>query len=118
MCFGYCSAKFLSTTNSSFEKSEITLGLSDICEKFRNFACSRMGLYYDIRVIRLFLAAFASTRLVILQGISGTGKTSLAYAWGKFIKNDAIIASVQPSWRDRTDIFGYLNLQIHPMNVP
>ena len=58
--------------------NEITL--EQICERFRNYACSRMGLFYEIRVIRLFLAAFSSTRLVILQGISGTGKTSLPYA--------------------------------------
>ena len=83
--------------------------LEEICESFRNFACTRMGLYYDIRVIRLFLAAFSSTRLIILQGISGTGKTSLPYAWGKFMENDTQIASVQPSWRDRSELFGYFN---------
>src|SRR5574344_3123056 len=60
-------------------------------------------------MIRLFLSSLASTKLVILQGISGTGKTSLAYAWGKYIKRDAVIASVQPSWRDRTELFGYFN---------
>ncbi len=83
--------------------------LPEICERFRNFACSRMGLFYDIKIIRLFLASFASTRLIILQGISGTGKTSLPYAFGKFLQNDAIIASVQPSWRDRAELFGYFN---------
>ena len=87
--------------------NEITL--EGICEQFRNYACSRMGLYYEPRVIRLFLAAFSSTRLVILQGISGTGKTSLPYAWGKFLQNDTQIASVQPSWRDRSELFGYFN---------
>ena len=83
--------------------------LEEICDQFRNFACSRMGLYYEPRVIRLFLAAFSSTRLIILQGISGTGKTSLPYAWGKFLENDTQIASVQPSWRDRSELFGYFN---------
>ena len=85
------------------------LSLPEICERFRNFACSKMGLYYDIRIIRLFLAALSSTRLVILQGISGTGKTSLPYAFGKFIQNDANIAAVQPSWRDRSELLGYFN---------
>ena len=45
----------------------------------------------------------------MLQGISGTGKTSLPYALGKFIENDSTIVSVQPSWRDRTELFGYFN---------
>lgn len=85
------------------------LSLIDICETFRNFAASKLGLYYKIDIIRLFLASFASNRLIILQGISGTGKTSLPYAFGKFINNDAIIASVQPSWRDRTELFGFFN---------
>ncbi len=87
--------------------NEITL--EELCERFRNFACSRLHLYYDIRIIRLFVAAFSSTRLIILQGISGTGKTSLPYAWGKFLQNDAQIASVQPSWRDRSSLYGFFN---------
>lgn len=83
--------------------------LPEFCDRFRLFACSQLGLYYDIKLIRLFVASFASTRLIILQGISGTGKTSLAYAFGKFVNNPSIVASVQPSWRDRTELFGYFN---------
>ena len=86
-----------------------TITLSEFCDRFRLFACSQLGLYYDIKIIRLFVAAFASTRLIILQGISGTGKTSLPYAFGKFVSNPAVIASVQPSWRDRSEMFGYFN---------
>ena len=83
--------------------------LAEVCEQFRNFANSRMGLYYEESVIRLLFAGFASTKLVLLQGISGTGKTSLPYAFGKFMENDSTIVSVQPSWRDRTELFGYFN---------
>ena len=86
-----------------------TITLPGICDMFRNYACSRMGLYYEPRIIRLFISAFATTRLILLQGISGTGKTSLPYAFGKFLQNDATICSVQPSWRDRTELFGYFN---------
>lgn len=83
--------------------------LEELVELFRNFAASRLKLYYKSEMIRLFISALASTKLVILQGISGTGKTSLAYAWGKFLKHDSCVASVQPSWRDRTELFGYFN---------
>lgn len=86
-----------------------TFNLEELVQLFRNFAASKLRLYYTTDMIRLFISALSATKLVILQGISGTGKTSLAYAWGKFIKNDAIIASVQPSWRDRTELFGYFN---------
>ena len=86
-----------------------TFTLEELVEHFRNFAASKLRLYYTTEMIRLFISGLSATKLVILQGISGTGKTSLAYAWGKFIKNDAIMASVQPSWRDRTELFGYFN---------
>ena len=88
--------------NNSFD-------LPELVHNFRNFAASKLRLYYKESLIRTFIAGLASTRLVILQGISGTGKTSLAYAWGKFMKHDSCVASVQPSWRDRTDLFGYFN---------
>ena len=87
--------------------NEITL--EEICDRYRNFACSRMHLYYEPKTIRLFIAGMASTKLIILQGISGTGKTSLPYSFGKFLQVDTTIASVQPSWRDRTELFGYFN---------
>ena len=83
--------------------------LPELVENFRNFAASQLKLYYKPEMIRLYISALASTKLVILQGISGTGKTSLAYAWGKFLKHDSCVASVQPSWRDRTELFGYFN---------
>ena len=86
-----------------------TFTLPELVNHFRQFCASKLRLYYSEEMIRLFISSLSATKLVILQGISGTGKTSLAYAWGKFIKNDAIIASVQPSWRDRTELFGYFN---------
>lgn len=83
--------------------------LPEFCFKFRNFAASQLGLYYSEKIIRLFVSAIASTKLVILQGISGTGKTSISLAWGNFLKHPSCVVPVQPSWRDRTDVVGYLN---------
>ena len=86
-----------------------SFSLPDLCNNFRNFAASKLRLYYKPEMVRIFISGLASTKLIILQGISGTGKTSLAYAWGKFMRHDSCVASVQPSWRDRTDMFGYFN---------
>ncbi len=98
--------KYIYYTPPVYERG---MTLRDICEDMRNFACTNNGLYYDERTIRLMLSGFACTKLVILQGISGTGKTSLPYMMGKYFQNDATIASVQPSWRDRNELFGYFN---------
>jgi len=86
-----------------------TMDLGQICDDFRNFACYNSHLYYEIKTIRLMIAGLASTKLILLQGISGTGKTSLPYCMGKYFLNDTTIASVQPSWRDRSELFGYFN---------
>ena len=83
--------------------------LEELCMNFRNFAASRLGLYYELEVIREVFASFGAAKMLILQGISGTGKTSLPYALGQFIDNPSLICSVQPSWRDRTELFGYYN---------
>ena len=104
----------LASVDEAFAKYKIqnynnTFTLEELVEYFRNFAASKLRLYYSTEMIRLFISALASTKLIILQGISGTGKTSLAYAWGKFLKHDSCVASVQPSWRDRTELFGYFN---------
>ncbi len=88
---------------------QTNMSLEEICDDLRNFACSRSHLYYEKKTIRLMFAGLASTKLIILQGISGTGKTSLPYIMGKYFVNDSTIASVQPSWRDRSELFGYFN---------
>lgn len=83
--------------------------LEQLVDDFRCFSASQLHLYYDISLLRVFFAGLACGKMIILQGISGTGKTSLAYAWSKFNKVDPCVSSVQPSWRDRSDFFGYLN---------
>ena len=83
--------------------------LEELCQRFRNFAASRLGLYYDLEVMKRLFASFGAAKMVILQGISGTGKTSLPYALGQFIQYPSVICSVQPSWRDRTELVGYYN---------
>ena len=99
----------LEFANYTIKNYNNSFTLEELVELFRNFAASELKLYYKSEMIRIFIAALASTKLIILQGISGTGKTSLAYAWGKFLKHDSCVASVQPSWRDRTELFGYFN---------
>ena len=85
------------------------LSLEELCNAFRNFAASKLKLYYKIDVIRQLFAGMATSKLIILEGISGTGKTSMAYALGKFFNFDAAIIPVQPSWKDRSELLGYYN---------
>ena len=86
---------------------EITL--EQLGDDYRRFACSQMHLYYTEEIIRRFVAGMASSKLLILEGISGTGKTSLPYSFSRFLDNPATMISVQPSYRDRTELLGYFN---------
>ena len=83
--------------------------LESFCEDFRNFAASRLKLYYDIDDIRRFVAGMSVSHILILQGMSGTGKTSLAHAFGAFVENSSTVIPVQPMWKERTDLVGYYN---------
>ena len=85
------------------------LSLEELCNSFRNYAASKLGFYYTIDVVRELFAGIATSKLIILEGISGTGKTSLAYALGKFFCFDSSIIPVQPSWKDRSELLGYYN---------
>ena len=86
-----------------------TLTLAELCDEFREFAAYKLKLYYDISDIRRFIAGLAVTKIIILQGMSGTGKTSLAYAFGQFLDNPSTVIPVQPMWKERTDLLGYYN---------
>ena len=92
--------------HTTYEKK---VTLESFCNDFRNYAASKLRLYYDIEDIRRFVAGMAVSKLVILQGMSGTGKTSLAHAFGSFTDNASTVIPVQPMWKERTDLVGYYN---------
>ncbi|MDD6188790.1 MAG: hypothetical protein PUB32_04325 [Clostridiales bacterium] len=83
--------------------------LKELAEGYRLFACSQMHLYYTPEIVRRFIAGMAASKILILEGISGTGKTSLPYSFSRYLCNVATMVSVQPSFRDRTELLGYFN---------
>lgn len=92
-----------------YPKYNTKITLEEFVEGYRLFAASQMNLYYTPEIIRRFVAGMAASKLLILEGISGTGKTSLPYSFSRYMENPATIVSVQPSYRDRTEILGYFN---------
>ena len=91
----------------------------------KKIASSDKPFYYDIDTIRKFIAGLNMSSITILQGISGTGKTSLPREFSKAIISEAIdyigqgkdnspnapyrICAVQSGWRDNMDLMGYYN---------
>lgn len=85
------------------------ISLQEFAEGYRRYAASQMKLYYTPEIVRRFVAGMAASKLLILEGISGAGKTSLPYSFSRYLSNPSTIVSVQPSFRDRTELLGYFN---------
>lgn len=87
--------------------------LAELVHEVRNRMAtdSATAFYYSDSDVRLFLAGLASSRLHLLQGISGTGKTSLPREFFKALSGEgsAQIIEVQAGWRDKDDLFGFYN---------
>lgn len=70
---------------------------------------SRLHLSYTAEDIAAFVAGLGATRLTILQGMSGTGKTSLPKIFTEAIMGNCEIVEVESSWRDKNELLGYYN---------
>ena len=94
-----------------YEKKGYEQGVSFeyFCDSFRNYVANELKLYYTEDDIRKFVASLATSKMLILQGMSGTGKTSLAHALGSFVDNPSTVIPVQPVWKERSDLIGYYN---------
>lgn len=88
---------------------EDNLSLPEICTRFRNYLAKEEKLYFDETTIRCFIAGLAASHFIILEGLSGTGKSSLARYFSEFISEKAFFEAVQATWRDKTSILGYFN---------
>jgi hypothetical protein len=85
--------------------------LSAIVTHVRTYAASLPDkpLYYSDLDIRTFIAGLATSQFMILQGLSGTGKTSLPRVFTEAIVGEHRKVSVQSNWRDRHELLGYYN---------
>ncbi len=84
--------------------------LKGIVDHVRRYAAAQSKpLYYSEQDLRAFIAGLASSPLSILQGMSGTGKTSLPKIFCEALMGEICIVPVESSWRDRNELLGYYN---------
>jgi len=70
---------------------------------------SPLHLSYTPEDIATFVAGLGASRLSILQGMSGTGKTSLPKIFSEAIYGNCDIIEVESSWKDKNELLGYYN---------
>ncbi len=115
--------------DAAMQNTMIEGNAPDDLEKLVQFVQIKMAgknFYYDERTIRTFIAGLYMSPITILQGISGTGKTSLPREFAKALtdisefqgKNGEPyrICAVQSGWRDNMDLMGYYNSFDHKYN--
>ena len=71
--------------------------------------CKNIGYVYQKDLVRSFLCSLRSSKLTILKGYSGTGKSSLPVLFSKYLKGECVVIPIQPNWRTKQDIIGFYN---------
>ena len=66
------------TVNTEIELNQLAL-------QFQSYASNVHKIYYDLPLIRSFIAGLGTSRLIILEGLSGTGKSMLPRLFCEFI---------------------------------
>lgn len=82
----------------------------DIVSVIQGALHAQSNLQYEREVIECFVGAMKSNQIIILNGPSGTGKSSLVSNFSKVIKGAKTkTVRVQSSWTDRQDLLGFFN---------
>jgi MoxR-like ATPase len=66
------------------------------------------GYVFSVAELANFYLAMMVSPLVILSGISGTGKSLLPRKFAKHSGSEFKLVPVQPQWSDNSDLFGYV----------
>ena len=106
---GLCTIDYLMENKEAKAFDDANVNLKDLCDDFRKYLAKEEGLFFDIETIRAFVSGLSASRLIILEGLSGTGKSSLARYFSEYIGEKSFFEPVQATWRDRTSILGYFN---------
>lgn len=90
-----------------------TLSEADFLERLSETA-DRSGFLYDKDDLINFHISLKSSRLTILAGMSGTGKSGLVRLYGRALglpEDHVRFLAVRPSWMDDGDILGYVDMK-------
>lgn len=85
-------------------------------------AMSQQGFNYSLAEIANFYLSLRTKPLVLLAGISGTGKTQLVRQFARAIgygdSDHCVLIPVRPDWSDSSDLIGYENIQGNFISQP
>ena len=87
--------------------------------KLMDYHSQRRNMYYSMSDFVNVHTSIKCNNLVILSGLSGTGKSAMVDIYAKALNLDdrLLVIPVRPSWNDDADLLGYVDL-VHNVYRP
>lgn len=101
-----------------FEK-DFEKNFSKLSEHIHAYLYHKKNLIYTQYQIRNFLTLLRTHDIIVLSGLSGSGKTQIVKAFAEALGGIAKIIPVKPNWTSSDDLIGYYNpLQMSFLPTP
>lgn len=98
--------------NNEITVSNEDIDLEEEFLKLFSINCRKNHLFYEDKDLYNFHTSIKNGNLVILAGMSGTGKSKLVQCYAealKLSKDQLLFIPVRPYWQDDSDVIGYLD---------
>lgn len=89
---------------NDFEKS-----FSKLSDHIHAYLYKKKNLIYTRYQIRNFLTLLKTHDIIVLSGLSGSGKTQIVKAFAEALGGIAKIIPIKPNWTSSDDLIGYYN---------
>lgn len=114
---------FANTESTKWEEELIEIDVSektdDLIIKSMDYHSQKRNLFYNVKDFVNIHTALKCSSLVILSGLSGTGKSAIVDIYARALginntgnpdENRLLFIPVRPSWNDDSDLLGYVDL--------
>ncbi len=113
------SAKELKPENHYDFEKDFDKNFSKLSEHIHAYLYHKKNLIYTRYQIKNFLTLLRTHDIIVLSGLSGSGKTQIVKAFAEALGGVAKIIPVKPNWTSSDDLIGYYNpLQMSFLPTP
>jgi MoxR-like ATPase/DNA-binding transcriptional MerR regulator len=110
--------EFQPINHHDFEK-DFEKSFSKLSEHIHAYLYHKKNLIYTRYQIKNFLTLLKTHDIIVLSGLSGSGKTQIVKAFAEALGGVAKIIPVKPNWTSSDDLIGYYNpLQMSFLPTP
>ncbi|MBE9231554.1 AAA family ATPase [Cuspidothrix issatschenkoi LEGE 03284] len=101
--------KYVIPSNYLSFENELESSFAKLANHVHQYLFCEKNLIYTRFQIRNFLTLLRTNDLVVLSGLSGSGKTQIVKAFAEALGGVAKIIPVKPNWTSSDDLLGYYN---------